>query len=244
MRQVMTRVFPVPAPATLAILGARGIGVTQCEEPHELVTPTGAALLAEFAAGFGPMQGLVAERIGFGLGSRENRTRPNVLRAILGTAATGRPAATLDWETDAIAVLESNLDDVSAEMLGDFVERALAAGALDAFHTPIQMKKSRPGVLLTVLCAEGDADRFSEMVLRETSAFGVRRTRAERRKLRREFQEVKTRFGRVRVKLGTLNGRRVQAAPEYESCRQAAARCKVPLKQVYEAALRKLKIEN
>ncbi len=135
--------FPIPAPATLAILGARGIGITQCDEPHELVTPTGAALLAEFAGSFGPMQGLVAEKIGFGLGTRDNQTRPNVLRAILGsTKAAG--ASANDWQTDTIAVLETNLDDINAEILGYFVEQAFAAGALDVFHTPIQMKKEPP----------------------------------------------------------------------------------------------------
>jgi pyridinium-3,5-bisthiocarboxylic acid mononucleotide nickel chelatase len=237
--------FPVPAPATLAILGARGIGVTQCDEPHELVTPTGAALLAELVEEFGPMTGIVAEKIGFGLGTRENKTRPNVLRAVLGlwskvqnskSKATGPTAPVNDWETDRIAVLETNLDDINAEILGGFVDAALKAGALDVFHTAIQMKKNRPGVLLTVLCAEADADRFSEMILRETSAFGIRKTIAERRKLRREFTTVKTKFGNVTVKLGRLNGRIVQAAPEFESCRKLADQKKVPLKHVYEAA--------
>lgn len=237
--------FPVPAPATLAILGARGVGVTQCDEPHELVTPTGAALVAELAESFGPMQGLVAEKVGFGLGTRTNKTRPNVLRAVLGSQTeSGRRKAeggNLDWETDRVAVLETNLDDINAEILGDFVERALKAGALDVFHTPIQMKKNRPGVLLTVLCAEGDADKFSEMMLRETSAFGVRRTVVERRKLRREFVNVKTKFGGVTVKVGRLNGEVVQAAPEYESCRKLAEKTKVPVKAVYEAAVKALK---
>jgi len=233
--------FPVPAPATLAILGARGVAVTQCDEPHELVTPTGAALLAELAESFAPMQGLVAEKIGFGLGARENKTRPNVLRAVLGVSTLDPLPSTSqshDWETDTIAVLETNLDDVSAEILGNFVERVLAESALDVFHTPIQMKKNRPGVLLTILCAESDADRFSEMVLRETSAFGVRRHSAERRKLRREFATVKTAFGEVTVKIGKLNGKIVQAAPEYESCRKVAEQARVPLKQVYEAAVK------
>ncbi len=153
--------LPIPAPATLAILGARGIAVSQCDEPNELVTPTGAALLAELAESFGPMQGVVAEKIGYGLGTRDNETRPNVLRAVLGEVdqpkVRGHRAATAahDWETDTIAVLETNLDDLNAEILGNFMEKALAAGALDVFHTPIQMKKNRPGVLLTVLCAEG-----------------------------------------------------------------------------------------
>ena len=238
--------FPVPTPATLAILGARGIGLTQCDEPHELVTPTGAALLAEFAERFEPMSGLVAERIGFGLGTRDNKTRPNVLRAVLGKSGLATPnlqpstsnAQRYDWETDRIAVLETNLDDISGEILGRLVETALAAGALDVFHTPIQMKKNRPGILLTVLCAEAEADQFSEMILRETTAFGVRRTLAERRKLRREFTVVKTEFGSVTVKLGQLNGKVVQAAPEFESCKQLAAAKQVPLKQVYEAAMK------
>jgi pyridinium-3,5-bisthiocarboxylic acid mononucleotide nickel chelatase len=245
--------FPVPAPATLAILGARGIGVTQCDEPHELVTPTGAALLAEFVESFGPMKNLVAEKIGFGLGTRENKTRPNVLRAVLGealefslqAASHARQAKawtpTRDWETDRVAVLETNLDDMSGEILGHFVETALAAGALDVFHTPIQMKKNRPGVLLTVLCAETDADKFSEMILRETSAFGVRRTTAERRKLRREFTKIKTPFGEVTLKIGRLNGKVVQAAPEFESCKKLAVRAKMPLKRIYEAALKAIK---
>ena len=238
--------FPIPAPATLAILGARGIGVTQCEEAHELVTPTGAALLAEFVESFGPMTGVVAERIGFGLGTRDNKTRPNVLRAILGESkAEGRKSKAksvgLDWQTDRVAVLETNLDDINAEILGSFVEASLAAGALDVFHTPIQMKKNRPGVLLTVLCTETDADKFSEMILRETSAFGVRRTIAERRKLRREFKTVKTKYGNVTVKVGTLNGQIVQTAPEYESCRKLAAQKRVPLKQVFDAATRALR---
>jgi pyridinium-3,5-bisthiocarboxylic acid mononucleotide nickel chelatase len=242
--------FPIPAPATLAILGARGIGVTQCNEPHELVTPTGAALLAEFVEGFQPMTGLVAEKIGFGLGTRDNQTRPNVLRAVLGTASkvqspksnAGKPDVSgHDWETDTVAVLETNLDDINAEILGHFVEQALDAGALDAFHTPIQMKKSRPGVLLTVLCAEADADKFTELMLRETSSFGVRRYVAERRKLRREFVSVKTPFGVVTVKIGKLDGRVMQAAPEFESCRKLAGKAKVPLKQIYDAATKAVK---
>lgn len=243
--------FPVPSPATLAILGARGIGITQCDEPHELVTPTGAALLAEFVESFAPMSGVIAEQIGFGLGTRENKTRPNVLRAVLGTDSKaqslkvhGARVSGLDWETDRVAVLETNLDDINAEILGQFVEKALEAGALDVFHTPVQMKKNRPGVLLTVLCTEAEADRFSELMLRETSAFGVRRTIAERRKLRREFATVKTRHGTVTMKLGKLNGRIVQVAPEFESCKKLATQAKVPLKLVYEAANQAIKLKS
>lgn len=243
--------MPLPAPATLEILGARGIALTQCEEPRELLTPTGAALLAEFAESFGPMSGLVAERVGYGVGTRDNDTRPNVVRAALGEVAGESnscsvssvqsdktvTAAAHDWDTDTVAVLETNLDDVSGEVLGAFVENALGAGALDVFHTPIQMKKNRPGVLLTVLCAAADADKFAALLLRETSAFGVRRTLAERRKLKREFLTVQLPQGEVTVKIGKLDGAVVQVAPEFESCKQLAAKSSVPLRAIYEAAL-------
>ena len=244
--------MPLPAPATLEILGARGIALTQCEEPRELLTPTGAALLAEFAEAFGPMSGLVAEKVGYGVGTRDNDTRPNVVRAALGEVQSPRskvqglesasPSETTanpahDWDTDTIAVLETNLDDVAGELLGAFVEQALGAGALDVFHTPIQMKKNRPGVLLTVLCAADDADKFAALMLRETSAFGVRRTSAERRKLKREFLTAKLPHGNVTVKIGKLDGAIVQVAPEFESCKQLAAKASLPLKTIYEAAL-------
>ena len=232
--------FPVPTAATLEILGARGVTVNQCDEPHELVTPTGAALLAEFAESFGLMRGVTPERIGYGLGTRDMLTRPNVLRAVLGQAAIAPEGKPLDWERDTVTVIETNLDDINAEHLGHFVETALEAGALDVFHTPIQMKKNRPGVLLTVLCAEADADRFSEMILRETTALGIRRHAADRRKLRREVVTVETPLGQVRVKLGRLNGELVQSAPEYESCREVAAKAGVPLKAVYTAAQKAL----
>ena len=238
--------FPIPAPATLEILRARKVTLQQCDEPAELITPTGAAILAEFVQSFGTMQALTIERIGYGLGTRQNKTRPNVLRAVLGTARVQGPKskvdAGLDWETDTITVLETNLDDINAELLGAFVEKALSAGALDVFHTPVQMKKNRPGVLLTVLCLSTDADKLSELMLRETTAFGVRRTQAERRKLRRELKTVKTRFGEVTIKLGRLNKRIIQASPEFESCRKAAERAKVTVREVYETAIKALKV--
>jgi len=231
--------FPIPAPATLAILGKRGIPLSQSDEPHELITPTGAALLAEFAESFGPMRNLIAEKIGFGLGQRDNKTRPNVLRAVLGETSEGVGAH--DWQIDTIEVLEANLDDLNPEILGHFIEKALAAGALDVFYTPVQMKKNRPASLLTVLCAEADADRFCELILRETSTFGVRRSLHERRKLAREFAKVQTPYGEVTVKLGKLDGRIIQTAPEFESCRKVAEQAGVALRQVYEAANRAMK---
>jgi hypothetical protein len=225
--------FPVPAPATLEILAARGAPLAQCDEPNELVTPTGAALLAEFVEKFGSMENFVPERVGFGVGGRDNKSRPNVLRAVLGQSA---PASAHDWETDTIAVLETNLDDVNPELLGHFVELAMSAGALDVSHAPVQMKKNRPGILLSVLCAPADADKFCEMILRETTAFGVRRSMAERRKLRREFSVVKTEYGNVTVKIGRLDGDVVQSAPEFESCKKLASEKGVPLKTIYDAA--------
>ncbi len=229
--------FPIPAPATLAILAERGVPVNQCDEPHELITPTGAAILAEFVQHFGPIQ-MAPEKIGYGLGTRNNKTRPNVLRAVLGQGIA--PRAEHDWETDQIAVLETNLDDVTSEILGYVVEQALAQGALDAFHTPIQMKKSRPAVLLTVLCVPSLQDQFTELLLRETSALGVRRSLVERRKLRRSSRRVQTAYGEVEVKIGTLDGQQVQAAPEYESCKRIALAQGAPLKAVYQAALNAL----
>lgn len=231
--------FPLPAAATLEILGARGIAVSQCEEPHELVTPTGAALLAEFAESFGPMRAVVGARVGYGLGTRDHRTRPNVVRAVLWDEAAA-PERVRDWEIDTVVSLETNVDDLNPEILGQVLDKALRRGALDAFHTAIQMKKNRPGVLLTVLCRPEDAEDFAELLLTETSAFGVRRTTLERRKLRREFVEVRTPQGVVRVKLGRLNGEVVQAAPEFDSAHGVAAMAGVPLKTVYEAALRAL----
>jgi uncharacterized protein (DUF111 family) len=183
------------------------------------------------------MQNLVAEKIGFGLGTRDNKTRPNVLRAILGASAPSSGECNRGWETDTIAVLETNLDDVSPEVLGHFVDLALTSGALDVFHTPIQMKKNRPGVLLTVLCAPDQGDSLTELILRETGSFGVRRTEAERSKLGRDFSDVETDYGLIAVKLGLLGGKVVHAVPEFESCKEQARKANAPLKQVYEAAL-------
>lgn len=229
--------FPVPTAATLEILGARGIPVTQCEEPNELVTPTGAALLAEFATSFAPMAGLVASKVGYGLGTRDNKTRPNVVRAVLcDDASSPVPKAAHDWECDTVTVLETNLDDITAELLGHVLEKAFRLGALDVFHTPIQMKKNRPGVMLTILCMASEAETFGEFLLTETTAFGVRRSVAERWKLRREFVEVPTEVGTITIKLGRLNGTVVQAAPELESCRSVAAQAGLPLKRVLEIA--------
>ncbi|MBN2505165.1 MAG: nickel pincer cofactor biosynthesis protein LarC [Verrucomicrobia bacterium] len=237
--------LPIPAPATLEILSAARIPVAQSEEPHELVTPTGAAILAEFVERFGLLREFVPARIGYGLGMRETATRPNVLRIVQGESPFPSEAAERssaqdprDWESDVVAALQSNLDDVPAEILGRFMELAMAQGALDVFLAPVHMKKNRPGTLLTLLCDAAHADRFSELILRETTAFGVRRVMAERRKLPRETVMCRTPFGEVAVKLGRLNGQLLHASPEFESCRRVAEQAGVALKQVYDAALR------
>jgi hypothetical protein len=220
--------FPVPAPATAELL--KGVPTFAGDEEAELITPTGAALLREFATEFGPMPPMAVQAVGYGLGARQLPKTPNVLRALLGETAGAR-------EADRIAVLETNLDDVSPQVLGEVMDRALAAGALDVFHTPIQMKKNRPGVMLSVLCAPPDAERLSRLLLTETTAFGVRCMEASRLKLDRKIVRVKTPFGPVEVKIGKLNGRAVSASPEFESCRRAAAKAKVPVRRVLTSAL-------
>lgn len=223
--------FPLPAPATLEILA--GIPVRQVGEAGEFITPTGAALLAEFAESFARMPALAAERIGYGAGTRDTPHRPNVLRAILGKASD--PGGE---ESDSVTELETNLDDLSPELVAAAATRLLSAGALDVFVTPIQMKKSRPGFRLTVLTEPARADEFARMILCETSAFGVRMHDCRRVKLRREMTSVETTFGPVAIKNGWLGGELVQSAPEFESCRLAAEANGVPVRRVYEAASR------
>lgn len=219
--------FPLPAPATLEILA--GIPLRQIDEPMEFITPTGAALLAEFAADFGPMPTLAVERIGYGVGTRNSPHRPNVLRAVLGETTDVS-------ETDTVTELETNLDDLTPELAAAAVEKLLAVGALDAFVTPVQMKKGRPGFRLTALVDPPRADEFARLILRETSAFGVRMHECRRIKLRREMTSIETPFGPIAVKLGWLGDERVQAAPEFESCRAAAEAAGATVREVYLAA--------
>lgn len=221
--------FPLPAPATLEILA--GIPLRQTDDPLERITPTGAALLAEFASAFGPMPETKIEKIGYGLGTRDPESRPNVLRAVLGEAAEISSS-----ETGEICQIETNLDDFTPELAGAAMERLLAAGALDVFFTPVQMKKNRPGFVLAVLCAPEKCEELGRIVLTETSAFGLRIHRTARRTLRREFHDVETAYGPVRIKLGFLGDELVQAAPEYESCREAARRAGVSVRDVHLAA--------
>lgn len=221
--------FPLPAPATMEIL--RGIPLRQTDEPMEFITPTGAALVAEYATRFGPLVNLRVERTGFGAGTRDTATRPNVLRAILGD--TGEPDAS---EQDEISQIETNLDDITPELAAAAMQKIFKAGALDAFFTPVQMKKNRPGFVMTTLCHPDKAEEIAGILLRETSAFGVRIHHARRIKLRREFRDVETAYGKVRIKLGFLGDDLVQAAPEFESCRVLAETAGVSVRDVHLAA--------
>jgi uncharacterized protein (TIGR00299 family) protein len=169
--------FPLPAPATLEILA--GISLGSIDEPFEFITPTGAAIVAEFSEGFGPMPAMKIEKIGYGVGSRVLKSRPNVLRAVLGEAGAATPAD--GYERDTITRMETNIDDLSPEILGAVTEQLLKAGALDVFLTPIQMKKNRPGLQLTVLCEEVAVGWVAELIFRQTTSFGVRMDRVDRR---------------------------------------------------------------
>ncbi|HEY5752742.1 MAG TPA: nickel pincer cofactor biosynthesis protein LarC [Chthoniobacterales bacterium] len=222
--------LPIPGPATLEILA--GIPVTQTDVPFELITPTGAGILAEFGTGFSMMPPLKVQKIGYGVGSRYLPDRPNVLRAIL---AEIEPESSPT--TDTITQIETNIDDLSPELTGAIVDRLLGAGALDAFLTPVQMKKNRPGVLLTVLAEPAVAPALIDLIFRETSSFGVRTSQKSRVKLAREIRETVTEFGPVKIKLGFLHGQIVQRAPEFESCRSLAESSGKPLRVIYEAAL-------
>jgi pyridinium-3,5-bisthiocarboxylic acid mononucleotide nickel chelatase len=220
--------FPVPAPATLELL--KGVPVQSSNEPVELVTPTGAALLAEFCSRFGAMPAMNIEKIGYGAGTRDLEKTPNVLRAVLGNASAG--------EADVISVIETNIDDMNPQLFGDVMERLLAAGALDVFFTSIQMKKNRPGTVLTVLCERHDVDRMAELLLSHTTSFGVRGHEVQRRKLARKIVKVSTRYGEIECKLGMLGAKVVSRSPEYESCKLAAAKAGVAVKEVYNEAAR------
>lgn len=228
--------FPIPAPATLEILSERNIAISQCDEPGELVTPTGAAIIAEFVKEFMPMRGIQPVKIGYGLGTREGKTRPNVLRAILCEVQKDVPQH--DWETDRVAIIETNLDDINPEVLGGFIEKAFAAGALDVYYSYVQMKKNRPGIVLHLMCDLSKIEEFTKLILTETTAFGVRVQEYSRFKLKRKFVVVKTEFGEIQIKEGYLDGTRIQSAPEYEDCKAAALKYGVPLKKVYEVALK------
>ena len=226
--------LPVPAPAVLEL--TRGVPVVRSDVNAELLTPTGAAILTTLGRP-APGTPFVADAFGAGAGARELPDRANVLRVSIGRYAE-RAAP---WEEDEIEVLETNLDDMNPEALPVVLERALAAGALDAYLTPVLMKKGRPGHVLAVLVDPARAADVARLVFRETSTFGIRRRRAPRWKLARESREIDSRWGPVRIKVGDLGDGELRLAPEYESCREISDRTGLPLRDVYAEVERLLR---
>src|SRR5579863_6506198 len=225
-------VLPVPAPATANLLQGKPTYSNGLQK--ELVTPTGAAIVATLCDSFGPQPAMTVSAIGYGAGTADLEGQPNVVRIMIGESAQ-KIVAGFDEE---IAVIEANLDDMNPQIYGYFLEKALAAGALDVYTTPVQMKKNRPGTLLTVLCKPQDANALTTLIFSETTTFGVRTTTAHRRILPREHVSVSTTFGDVRIKLSRINGRIQHAAPEFDDCKKLAAEKDVPLQRVIAAALR------
>jgi uncharacterized protein (TIGR00299 family) protein len=224
-------VLPVPAPATARLLMGKPTysnGVQQ-----ELVTPTGAAIVSTLCDTFGPQPAMSVNAIGYGAGTVDLETQPNVLRIMVGELAE----RSTDTHSGTIRVLEANLDDMNPQIFGYLLEKALAAGALDVFATSVQMKKSRPGTLVTILCKPEDENKFQEMLFAETTTLGVRSHLVERHALPREFVKVATRFGEVRVKLSRDAGRIQHASPEFDDCRKLAEEKNVPLHEVMEQAM-------
>lgn len=223
-------VFPVPAPATAELL--KGARVYSSGINAELVTPTGAAILRALNVEYAAMPELTVDRIGYGAGSRDLKETANVVRITIGEAVTRSENA------DVVTVIETAVDDLTPEIISYVIEQTIAAGALDAMAAPVQMKKGRPGHLITALCRPEDASHISTLVLRETSALGVRMRQENRRVMQRRFEIVHTPWGEVRVKLGYLDGELANCAPEFEDCRRIAQEQGVPLKIVMQEAVR------
>ena len=218
--------YPVPVPGVLAL--CRDIPTEQTQIRAELVTPTGAALITTLARGFGPAPPMRQERVGYGAGRRDLEEIPNLLRLRIGTTIEpmGRDQAVL---------VEANIDDMNPEIYGYLFDRLLAAGALDVYTTPVQMKKGRPGTLLSVLVDEDQLDAVRDIVFAETTTIGLRLHRVERCKLDRRIDTVDTPYGAIRVKTAAFDGRQ-RRAPEYEDCARQARQHEVPIQVVYDAA--------
>jgi uncharacterized protein (TIGR00299 family) protein len=223
--------FPVPAPATADLL--RGLPTYSAHIEKELVTPTGAALIRALAPTFGPQPAMRVEHIGYGAGTRNPKELPNVLRLSIGES----DGTTTSPNTNSVAVLETAIDDLSPQILAYVTERALALGALDVMSTAVQMKKGRLGTLLTILADDAQVPVLEDLLLRETSTLGVRIHHERRSCLDRAHTTVVTPYGEVRIKLGSRNGEVLNAAPEFEDCRAAAAKHNAPLKVVQQAAI-------
>jgi pyridinium-3,5-bisthiocarboxylic acid mononucleotide nickel chelatase len=238
--------LPVPAPATLKLL--QDAPVYSSGPQFELVTPTGAAIVKTLSHRFAAFPAMRIERAGYGAGTRDFPAHPNVVRLTIGESTANVPNAALgtsngasrDVSQDAfrekITVLEANLDDLSPQVLAYAMERLLAEGALDVFSVPVQMKKSRPGALLTVLAKMEDANRLTKLIFAETTTLGVRCREEQRQTLSRRWESVETTWGRVRIKVASMNGSISNYAPEYEDCRALAEAHHVPLKQVIQEA--------
>jgi uncharacterized protein (TIGR00299 family) protein len=224
--------FPVPAPATVELL--KDAPVYSSGLQAELVTPTGAAIVKTLASCFAAFPEMKIEKSGYGAGSRDFPGHPNVVRLTIGESASNALAAKTASET--IAVLEANLDDLNPQVFGYVMDRLFEEGALDAFVVPVQMKKNRPGTLLTVLCRPENASTLTQLIFTETTTLGVRRRDEIRQTLARRWESVRTAWGEVRIKIASMNGTITNYAPEYEDCRRIAAEHHVPLKTVIQEA--------
>jgi len=222
--------IPVPAPATVELL--RGVPTYPGEDARELVTPTGAALATCLASEFGTMPPMQIDAIGYGLGKAKGEAMPNALRLFVGT-----PPAEDEIPQSEALVLEANIDDLSPQFYGPLVDRLLDAGALDAFLTPVQMKKGRPGTLVTVLCDPRSRERMEDILFGETTTIGVRRHVVRRSCLERSTRTVRTAYGEVRIKESFDQGGLRNRMPEFDDCRARADECGVPVRQVHDAAV-------
>jgi len=235
--QVMTAhgLLPVPAPATADLL--QGAPIYSSGIQKELVTPTGAAIATTLSTSYSKIPEMTMRSIGYGAGSADFPEKANVMRLLIGERESATAGKHPHGLADApITVIETNVDDMSPQIYGYFVERALAAGALDVFSTSVQMKKNRPGLLITILCEPVNVTRLTDLLFSETTTIGVRLHEAQRRTLAREFLSVHTTFGEIRMKLSRLNGSVLNATPEYDDCQRLAAEKGIPLKEVIAAA--------
>jgi uncharacterized protein (TIGR00299 family) protein len=219
--------FPVPPPAVTELL--KGVPFYSTEIKGELLTPTGAAIITTLCEEYGPIPQLKIEQTGYGAGTREYENFPNVLRVLIGESE-------LSSSDEKLWMVETSVDDVSPQILGHVMERAFDVGARDCYFTSIQMKKNRPGVLLSILCDAEKKDAMMDLIFQETTTLGIRTYQVTRRALQREIIAVETPYGKIDVKVAKLNGRVVNAMPEFEQCRDAALKAGVPLKEVESAA--------
>jgi uncharacterized protein (TIGR00299 family) protein len=228
--------FPVPPPAVAELL--RGAPVYSTDIRGELVTPTGAAIVSAVCEGFGAMPLMRVESAGYGAGTREYKNFPNVLRVMVGEseASASASAGSGSQSDEELLMVETNVDDVSPQVLGHLMELALARGARDCFFTHVQMKKNRPGVLVSILCRAAEREALTALLFEETPTLGVRTYAVSRRALERESVTVETEFGTIAVKVARRGGRVLGATPEFEECRAAALARGVPLRAVQEAA--------